>query len=75
MNECAWCGDYEYQHDETGCTVCRAEKHPWDRGPYRCDKFYTDYDEATAAFERRLAHATATRRKPGRIHRTGPLPR
>lgn len=49
--ECAWCGDYEDQHDETGCLICG--RAPWEKREYRCDKFYETSKEVTSAFEQR----------------------
>ena len=46
---CGWCGDYESQHDERGCKICRGMSSPWDRGKYRCDRFYATREEASLA--------------------------
>ena len=29
------CGDYEHQHDDRGCLICRTSTAPWDN----CRKF------------------------------------
>ncbi len=51
---CAWCGDWEEQHNENGCQICGTA--PWETGHYRCDRFYETTEEAEAAFEQREAH-------------------
>lgn len=62
---CAWCGDYEFEHDERGCRLCRgaSQPAPWERPPYGpCDRFYKSSAEAEAAFRERLdAHEQALR--------------
>lgn len=53
---CAWCGDYEDQHDENGCRICG--RYQWEQGEYRCDRFYETHEEADAEYQRRLAEVS-----------------
>ncbi len=49
--ECAWCGDYEDQHNEKGCRICGGR--PWEKRAYYCDKFYETHEDAEVGFRRR----------------------